>query len=492
MQIRRLLIVGVAALAATSAPALAASTAEQLQRVDVLIGPSATVTAGQRADLESAAERLNDVKPTKFVVRGLRPGNGPLMAEDLRNQLGAAIGYEGAVIVLWQRPTRGLGVAGPFPRSEGEAAFAGARETLQRDPIAGMIALADAIPGAADAGAGLGLDDGGAGLDDPGVPFFDEAPQTWNVVSGLFALIVLMSIGVAVVRVFRRRTVAASQAPFRGLLDASGPQPERLDPLFDGLAALLADLAIDIEVAPNRAAAVPEHTHAVLAYDEARQALTHVQSHADCDRIGVKLVGGIVAAKRARALLDGTPMPDDAPLLEGLCSFDPKHGAATTDAQIPGPRGGTASLPVCARCAAALASQSPPNVRTVVVAGTPVPYWQAVRSDWLSGLHSSSLISASSGLLMGQLDPTTSQPAPHDAPHWSSPPPAPIDDDRMGGASGGDFGDGAFAGGAFGAEAGGDSGSSAGGDVGGASGGEFSRRPPSTLAAAAARAVASH
>lgn len=456
MTTRTLLLIALLPLALLSGPTASASIVEQLEQADVVVGPTAKVTDAERSSLLAAARRLQDSKPTKFLIRGVRPSTGRATATTLRDELTSRIGFAGTVIVLWQRPTRGVGIAGPFRQSDGQDAFENARAALGLDPIAGLIELANALPASDE---GVPTDQG---IPD-GLPFVD-GPPAGDGVPAWFVLALIGMAGAVGVRAVR----AASTRATRPL--TAEPETARLDPLFDGLVALLADLEIDMAVAHDRERARADHEAAVTAYGDARDALSLVRTETDCDRIAIRLVAGLAAAKRARALLDGRPPPaDDAPLLDGLCSFDPKHGAATTQAPIRGPRGGSASIAVCERCAVALVGDTAPAVRTVEVQGDVLPYWAAVRTRWAPGRHHDGwLIPAASGLLLGG---ASAQPLADDT-RWPSP--APADPNRT---FAHDAGIGAAAGGEVGEQTGmGGSDISAGGgsdSIGGAAGGDF-------------------
>ncbi|MGH9002446.1 MAG: hypothetical protein ACRDYV_04890, partial [Acidimicrobiia bacterium] len=91
---------------------------------------------------------------------------------------------------------------------------------------------------------------------------------------------------------------------------------------------------------------------------------------------------GLRAAQRARAILDGRPAPGpDAPLLEGLCAFDPSHGRAVDAVEMTTARGDTAGVPACAACAAQLNEGATPAVRRVPLGARSVPYWQGAGWD---------------------------------------------------------------------------------------------------------------
>src|SRR5262249_38018966 len=136
-------------------------------------------------------------------------------------------------------------------------------------------------------------------------------------------------------------------------------------------------------------AARPRHDEAIAAYGEVRDALPTAASLTEVGALRSRLEAGLRSAAAARAALDGAPdPPPDAPLLEGLCAFDPKHGRAGTEADV--------RLPVCGRCADGLARGETPEPRTVARGGAQVPYW---RGSGIGG----TLVPVAGGVLLGTL-----------------------------------------------------------------------------------------
>lgn len=432
---------------------------EQLATQDVVVGRSAELSASERNSLVTTAASLADTKPTKFLIRGEHPSQGREIARQLREQLTATTGFTGTLLVVWQRPTRGLGIAGPFPQAQGQRVFEAFLPSLKADPIAGAIQIARAL---AEDPPDLADPTDGALPPDDGVPFAQTPDSFDSEVRGLFTLFSVIAVLMVLYAGFR----AAQRPKVVPLTDIRGTN--RLDPLVDGLAALISEMDIDSTVSPNRHAAANDHGAAVLAYGTSVEALPKIQTQSDVDRVAYTLQDGIRAAKRARAILDGTNPPhNDEPLLEGLCTFDPKHGLATTSAPVTGPNGGSVTLRVCGQCAAAIAADQTPTPRTVRLGDRERPYWTVPRpgssaaDDWL--IPTSIL-----GALFGTgAFPDPDQPVAATADHWSidagSPLPSSFDDSsNFGGASGGDFGSSSTG-----------SDSSSGSNVGGASGGDF-------------------
>ena len=126
-----------------------------------------------------------------------------------------------------------------------------------------------------------------------------------------------------------------------------------LEPLVDGLAAKITEIGPQVEGGAARAAsAQADYDTAVTAYGDAQDALPKAATEGALNLAAAKLETGLRAAGRAEAALAGDPPPaEDAPLLEGLCTFDPKHGPAVTTADITGPSGQSQDVPVCQSCA---------------------------------------------------------------------------------------------------------------------------------------------
>ncbi len=115
-----------------------------------------------------------------------------------------------------------------------------------------------------------------------------------------------------------------------------------------------------MQIAGERTAAAKEHYDvAVLSYGEARDLLEPASpTQESLQAAGAALEKGLRAARRTRAVLEGRSVEaaDQEPLLEGMCSFDPKHGKAVTTVEITTPSGEKATLPACATCAADMAA----------------------------------------------------------------------------------------------------------------------------------------
>jgi uncharacterized membrane protein YgcG len=400
---------------------------DDLRSGDVAFGPGATwPPSDTRARLEAAAASLRKQGfPTKFVVIAAP-------REDQDAYAGALRARTGGKSLLVLAPRR-LGIAALVLQRERAQAFQDSLPTLRRDPIAGTIEVANRLAAFDRAGAlppGAQSQDSGGGV--PG----------W-----LIGLLVVVGLGGIAAFVVARRSAG------RGRKRQVADQRAALEPMVDALAARIADVEEDIGSSANADAAGPHHDEAIAAYGEVRDALPTAASLTEVAALRSRLESGLRSAAAARAALDGAPEPPlDAPLLEGLCAFDPKHGRAVTEADVRTPAGDVVRLPVCGRCADGLARGEAPEPRTVARGGEQVPYW---RGSGLGG----TLAPAIGGVLLGTLLADSLTP---DAAAASDAQPGQAGDGDHGG--GGDFGD---------ADAGGNGDFGGGGDFGGDMGGDF-------------------
>jgi hypothetical protein len=341
-------------------PAVAEVTPAELAASDVVIEPGVTISDADRQRLVDAARELRSRGvPTKFVVVANRPVNPNVTARELRK----AIGFNGNVLVLSRSP-QSLGIAsGSVPDAEIQSAFNSSVPELRADPIGGTIAVAERLSEAA-ASAGSGGGGGGGGIG-------SGLALVGVLLVGFFAILRLT-------RVAGRRRAEADLADRRAALE----------PLVDALAAHVTDLGSDLRFGGDRAAqAQPHYDEAVLAYGEVRDAMPAAQTAPAVEAIRQALERGLRAAQSARAVLDGRPLPppEEIPLLEGLCTFDPKHGRVVRTMPVTTPAGDEAELPVCAQCAAGLEAGQMPDPRRVYQRGMAVPYWQGLGSMGFGG-----------------------------------------------------------------------------------------------------------
>jgi hypothetical protein len=274
-----------APVALPAPPVGAGAISDQLASADVAIDPAARVTPEERRRLVRVAATLRaDGIPVDFaVVRAEGLGAGAF-AEALQSRLG----YRGLqVVVVQEPPSIGFASENIFSSERdarrvldeltprlGTDYVGAAGELARRIWTLGLAAEARR----AQRGTG---DDGGSGL-----------------AGGLTAAGIAAAI--AVVIVLRRRR--SRRAP-SGVV----PPREALEPLVDSLAARITDLqprADDPDVPEEVRSAYAE---AVIAYAEASEQLPRTKTAADATRVQRVLERGMSAARRAEALLEGSP-----------------------------------------------------------------------------------------------------------------------------------------------------------------------------------------
>ena len=356
------LVLAAAAILAAAGPALALVDLAAVASSDVAVERGASLSAGQRAQLEdSAASLARRGTPVKYVVLRTKPADAQGYADSLRGTLA----FQGDILVL---SPNNLRIASGLRTADVQAAFDSQRATLRRDPVAGTIAVAEQLSELRLSGSVSG---------EPG----SEGEGSSGGGGALLGILLLGGGAVAVAAVIARRRARARA----GAAPTSGIQRASLEPLVDGLAAQIGDLDDDMQIAGERTAAAREHYDvAVLSYGEARDMLeAEAQTPAGLEAARALLEKGLRAARRTRAVLEGRSpdLADEEPLLEGLCSFDPKHGKATTSVTITAPSGQEAELPACANCAADMEAGNEPRFREVEEQGRMVPYWQT-RAAW--------------------------------------------------------------------------------------------------------------
>lgn len=131
-----------------------------------------------------------------------------------------------------------------------------------------------------------------------------------------------------------------------------------------------------LRLSPASASAAAPHIEAAqAARDAARPAVTEAKSEEEVTVARAQLEGGLRAAQRAWAVIDGAPAPDaGGPLLEGLCVFDPRHGRAL-EALAVTTRKDTADVPVCRGCAVLIGKGVTPEVRKATKSGRDTAYY---------------------------------------------------------------------------------------------------------------------
>jgi hypothetical protein len=424
---------------ALSVPAGALIDPGVLTTRDVAAERSAELTDGERRSLETAAARLERAgTPTKFVVLGRRPGSAAdaqRYALRVRNE----VGPEHTVLVLSAVP-RNLAIASALTPAQTNAIFQDRVPELRADPVRGTVLVAQDIgeaiasrdaPEPVDAGTGSSGNEGGGSV--------------WPVL-----LIFGAGAGGLVWLGMRGRRKARER-----VRDQQGLEKAMLDPLVDALAAQINDLDPEVQVgnAPAQAATA-DFQEAVLTYADAREAVEKAQTPAQIGEARAMLERGLRAARRARAHLDGRPVAEaeEEPLLQGLCTFDPKHGRAVGDATVTAPDGRTAEVPVCAECLDRMEHGRRPEIREVEVAGRRRPYWQSGGAGGgaagMGGLMNGALLGILLGGMFGGGGASADDSGGGGWPdQWSG-----GGGDAGGGFGGGDFGGGGGGGGSGGGD----------------------------------------
>jgi hypothetical protein len=412
---------------------------EEVAATDVVVEAGAPLADSDRARLEEAATRLRARGvPTRFVVVATRPPD--TTAGEYARQLRRAAGVDGNLLVLFLSPGS-LGLASTrVPDTELDAAFAAERPRLAADSVGGTIAVADRLAQSATPSATLDPEN----LPTPGNPLVpagvDPESDTGGKVVG--GLIIVAGVGAGVFAVKRARRKRERRFEER---------QAAMEPMVDALATQVDGLWQEISEGGERAeAAHGAWDEAAQAQLAAREKLRQATGEADLAGPRLQLERGLRAAQRARAALEGGPAPEaDAPLLAGLCAFDPSHGRAVDAVAVTTPKGATADVPACAACAAQLAEGATPAVRRVPSGGRSVPYWQG--AGWGGGGMMPSFGGFLGGLFLADLLFDD-----HDAGGFGGDHGAGWDGGDAGDAGdagdygGGDFGGGDFGGGDFG------------------------------------------
>ncbi len=267
-------------------------------------------------------------------------GRAPGTVEEQRQYASlvrTTVGQQYSVLVLSASPRR-LTFATPLPVSETTAIFNDRVPELRADPVNGTVLVAQDIGRAVATTEPepQATEDTGSGGDSGG--------------GSILPLLVIAGVGAGGIFWLTRRGRKKAK---KRLEDQRGLEKAMLDPLIDGLAAQINDLDPEIQVGGERAqAAKADYQDAVLTYSDARAAVERAQTPAQIAEARAMLEKGLRSARRARAHLDGRPVEEaeQEPLLEGLCTFDPKHGRAVGQATVTAPDGRTAEVPVCADC----------------------------------------------------------------------------------------------------------------------------------------------
>jgi hypothetical protein len=115
------------------------------------------------------------------------------------------------------------------------------------------------------------------------------------------------------------------------------------------------------------------YTSALDAYDRSKTRLDTARTTMDLQPVTSSLEEGRYDLVAVGALLAGQPLPERRP----PCFLNPQHGPSVQDVQWTPAGGTTREVPVCADCAARLASGEPVDAKTVRVGTQLTPYWNA-------------------------------------------------------------------------------------------------------------------
>jgi len=372
-------------VALLAAPAIArADLAGQLTRGDVALQQGTSVSPADATRLADTAKRLDaNGFPVKFALLARDPAHPNVFARNLRE----AVGFAGTLLVL--SPDR-LGVSSdrvaPTRLTVVFRHTAAGRPTDQVDGLIQVANVLAASPTAADSGGG-----GGGG------------PPWW--------VIFVAVVGVAAVATGAAIVVARARAARR-----LQERRAAFEPMLDGLAAHVAALRSAPEDGGERPNEAREQADiAEAAHVDARQQLAAARTEGSVDAVAHELERGLVAAQRAEAAVEGRPAPTPgAPLLDGLCSFDPAHGRAVAAPLLAAPHTPPTPVPASRTCAERIARGQMPPVRAIVLRGRAEPYWAAADevggTPWVSAAVAQVL---TGGVTRPMPQPTPSGPTAH-------------------------------------------------------------------------------
>ena len=338
--------------------AAATVTADQLKTTDVVFDEGVTRSDADRQRLLETSRALGEQGfRTKFVVVPNRVDDIDGLARQLRKGIGDPAVE--AVLVLGPRQ---LGVDAKVFACEQTLAFDAEVATLRTDDVQGTINVATRLQQFNKAGVLRDND-----CNDIGGPTTDAGEKN----NGLRIALLAALGGAVLVGIFMvRRSIK------RNAKQHADEERAAISPVLDVLSAQITDLGDEVGIGPNAEESKRRYDTALNAYGEVRDELDKMDGW-DAARMRDRLREGIHEALAARALVDGKPAPpEDQPILDGLCAFDPKHGRAVTNHEIVTPSGNHAIVPVCATCEAGLHNNEMPQTRMVVVGGRDVPYWQ--------------------------------------------------------------------------------------------------------------------
>lgn len=115
-----------------------------------------------------------------------------------------------------------------------------------------------------------------------------------------------------------------------------------------------------------------KYTKEILdAIEKARQRLDRAKTDANIEAVTTLLGSARYGLACLEAVRAGKPVPKPTP----PCFFDPRHGPSTDSTQWKPEEGAERKVDICAACAARLAANQQPEVRTVKIGDRDHPYW---------------------------------------------------------------------------------------------------------------------
>jgi uncharacterized membrane protein YgcG len=135
-----------------------------------------------------------------------------------------------------------------------------------------------------------------------------------------------------------------------------------------------------------------DYQRALDCYEDAKTAIAGLQSADQIRQVTSVLEDGRYAVACVRARVGGQPLPQRRP----PCFFNPSHGPSTQDVSWTPPGAVPRDIPVCAADADRLAAGAEPDIRTVMVGPSRVPYWQGgpAYAPWVQGYYGNPAFSA--------------------------------------------------------------------------------------------------
>jgi hypothetical protein len=143
----------------------------------------------------------------------------------------------------------------------------------------------------------------------------------------------------------------------------------------------------------DRPEAADDIAYAKQCEARANAALESAKKPEDMEAVSAAVAEGFYAVQCAQAKVDGqAEMPAKRP----ACYFDPAHGLSTTDVHWAPSGEDPATVPACARCAAAVAHNADPTPRMVTIGGMSMPHWRApdYYDPWAAGFYGSAHVAA--------------------------------------------------------------------------------------------------